>query len=291
MTREVLSTEKYWEKYWGFKQREYSARLVEYDFLRGSAQWAASMVGPWRYAFENYHDYILWNVIYKKFMPKGSFKVLEIGSAPGYHLVRLYKTFGCIPYGVECSARGVEINKSVFKRYGINPDNVIHDDFFSDRFQKEYKDYFNVIISRGFIEDFGDSDAGYVVEKHKDLLRPGGILFAIIPNFRGINYLGLSLFSKELLSEVNFNIMKKENFIKIFDERRWNVLYCGYYGTFNCGDRFSPRQDFLMKFVLMFCNGMQKALNVIFRVLLKDKGAETSIFSPYLVFVGTKRQP
>ena len=290
MTRGILAEQDYWETYWRFKSGDYSARLVGKDSSAGPLGRVNFIDTVKAYAQENYHDYLFWNVVYKKFMPGGGkIKVLEIGSAPGYHLVRLNRVFGCVPYGVENSDRGVEINREVFRAHGIRPDNVIHEDFFSEKFQREYREYFDVIISRGFIEDFGDSDAAGVIEKHKNLLKPGGRLFAAIPNFKGINYIGLALFSRELLKEVNFNIMDMGNFRRIFDDKQWELLYCRYYGTFNCGDRFSPRKDIVMRSVLTLCNGVQKVLNVLFRVLLRDEGAETGIFSPYIVFVGAKR--
>ena len=41
---------------------------------------------------EPYSDYFLWNVIYRKYLrKKAGSKVLEIGSAPGSHLVRLHE--------------------------------------------------------------------------------------------------------------------------------------------------------------------------------------------------------
>ena len=85
----------------------------------------------------NYADYFLWEVIYKKYMPrqKGA-KLLEIGSSPGNNLIRLNRKFGFIPYGIEYSANGVELNKKVFAANGIDTDNVIFADFFSKQIQK-----------------------------------------------------------------------------------------------------------------------------------------------------------
>ena len=123
-------------------------------------------------------------------------KVLEVGSAPGWHLVRLNQTFGFIPYGIEYSESGVELNREVFILHNINPDNVIHADFLSDEFHEQYKGYFDIAISRGFIEHFTDIED--IIEKHINLLTKGGYLIVSIPNLRGANYILTWLFHREL---------------------------------------------------------------------------------------------
>jgi 2-polyprenyl-3-methyl-5-hydroxy-6-metoxy-1,4-benzoquinol methylase len=287
--RQVPEQDSYWEPYWKLKSMDYTARKLRAD--KEGAAGPHGVIGRFFFdhAVQNYHDYIMWNVIYKKFMPKKSgLKILEIGSAPGHHLVRLRKEFGYTPYGVECSARGAEINRQVFREFSVDPDGVICEDFFSEKFQKDNKGKFDIVISRGFIEDFKDADVSGVIDKHLDLLRPGGYLFVVIPNFRGIYGIGLSVLCGELKDEVNFEIMKKENMEKAFSGKNVQTLFCGYFGTFNCGDRYSPRKDAAARALLAVCNGVQRSLNVIFRTILRDRGAESAFLSPYIAFVGVK---
>src|SRR3972149_11227532 len=69
-----------------------------------------------------YSDYVLWNVIFPRHLhPATGGKVLEIGSAPGEFLVRFSRAYGCVPYGVEYSEIGAELNRAVFRRNGIGP--------------------------------------------------------------------------------------------------------------------------------------------------------------------------
>lgn len=50
----------------------------------------------------SYTEHVRWNVIYPRYLPKTpGAKVIEIGSAPGHHLVQLWKVFGYEPFGVE----------------------------------------------------------------------------------------------------------------------------------------------------------------------------------------------
>jgi 2-polyprenyl-3-methyl-5-hydroxy-6-metoxy-1,4-benzoquinol methylase len=68
-------------------------------------------------------------------------KVVEVGSAPGEHLVRLKQRFGLTP-----------------------------------------REAFDVVLSGGFIEHF--TDVAAIVQKHLQLLKPGGRLVVMIPNLK-----------------------------------------------------------------------------------------------------------
>ena len=235
-----------------------------------------------------YAEYIVWDVIYRKYMPKKEgMRVLEIGSAPGDHLVRLSRTFGFIPYGVEYSDIGVELNRKIFSLHNIDPNNVIHTDFFSNEFHEQYNGYFDIVLSRGFIEHFTDIEN--VVEKHINLLAKGGYLVVSIPNSRGVNYILQWIFDREILSKHNIDIMQKKEFSNIFDREDLTTLFCDYYGTFDFG-LFVTKRGSLMHPVRLFCKGLQVILNVVFRVLFKDKGAESRLFSPHLIFIGVKKE-
>ena len=159
-------------------------------------------------------------------------KVLEVGSAPGEHLVRLNKQYGFIPYGIEYSESGNELNREIFASNNIDPDNVIYADFFSDEVHERYKGAFDIVISRGFIEHF--TDVRSVIEKHNNLLAEGGYLLIIsIPNLNGVNYALGRFFHKELIPLHNLSIMRKQEFIELFDNQGLSTLFCDLLGTFN----------------------------------------------------------
>jgi len=292
--KKLLDDENFWELYWDFRIDEYDRKIIEDDekdfpkFIRNRSL-IKKLLGYWS---RNYHDYILWEVIYKKFMPKTKgAKILEIGSAPGGHLVRLSKKWGFVPYGVEHSERGVDLNRKIFTSHNINPENVIHGDLFSDRFQKSYIEHFDIVISRGFVEDFPEADPSSIIKQHVNLLSEGGYLFVTIPNFKGIYSIWARVLDKELLKNANIDIMDKKEFAKLFNEKDLLTMFCNYYGTLNCGDdRFSPSIKFAaMRLLRAFCTFVQRIANVLFRVVLRDKGMESRLFSPYLIFVGCKK--
>jgi len=235
----------------------------------------------------DYRDYLLWDVTYPKFLTTGrGAKVLEVGSAPGYHLLRLRDAFGFEPYGVEYSPNGVELNRRLFRQHGISGDNVIQGDFFSPEFHSKYANWFDIVLSVGFIEHFTDVEG--VVAKHVNVLAPGGRLVVIIPNLRGVNYLLAWVFCKDLIPLHNLSIMRRDKFCKLFPDDVTPQL-CGYFGTFSFGI-FNTRPESKRRYLLMMCDKVQRLLNALFRLLFGARGAESRYFSPYLIFVGVKER-
>lgn len=235
---------------------------------------------------EPYSDYFLWNVIYRKYLcKKAGSRVLEIGSAPGNHLVRLQKELGLMPYGIEYSDSGAELNRRNFQENGIAPGNVIHADFFSEEFLNQYRESFDVVLSRGFIEHF--TDVNGVIDKHLRLLKSGGRIVVIIPNFRGVNGLLLRLFQKNILLLHNTHIMAIAEFARLFEDKKLKKQYCSYYGAFNFG-LFGVRKGSPLRFLLRFCNMLQAPMNILFRLSIGGRAHSNGLFCPYLIYIGEK---
>ncbi|HNA96843.1 MAG TPA: methyltransferase domain-containing protein, partial [Chitinophagaceae bacterium] len=108
-------------------------------------------------------------------------------------MVRLNKTFGYEPYGVEYAEAGANLNREVFRQNGLDPNNVIRADAFSEEFLSRYEGYFDLVISRGFIEHFTEMDK--VINMHLRLLKPGGKLIVTIPKLTGVPNLIFRVFN------------------------------------------------------------------------------------------------
>ena len=257
-------------------------------FLRAVKTRIKSLLGPKFLTYiRSYEDFFLWEVLYSKYLPgQPGLKVLEIGSAPGDHLVRLQERFGFEPYGVEYTKIGVDLNREVFLAHEIDPNNVIHDDFLSEELQQKYEGHFDVVISHGFIEHFTNPEP--IVSKHLNLLRNDGLLVISIPNVRGINYLLGLVFNREVLPMHNLEIMEARGFARLFENQSVIPLFCGYYGIFNFG-LTNTTDNILKQSALAVLMKFQVMLNVIFRLLFAEKGAENPLTSPALIFIGKKR--
>jgi SAM-dependent methyltransferase len=232
--------------------------------------------------FSSYKEYLFWDVLFDHYIPKVSeATALEIGSAPGDFLVRLSERYGYVPYGIEWTQQGAELNRQLFQLHNIDPNNVINADFLSEETQQVYKDRFDLVISNGFVEHFDNPRD--IVNKHLNLLKGGGCLVIIIPNMLGANSL-LRQFHGPTKTAHNFRTMRLEEFIKLFDAKHLNKLFCDYYGTFDVTWTFPVP---VLKTVLGL--SVQPILNLAFRVSLKQKGWESWLFSPHLVYIGIKR--
>ena len=233
-----------------------------------------------------YDDYLLWDVILPKYLPnlKGS-KSVEIGSAPGDYSVQFCKRHGCIPYGVEYSSVGVGINRDVFRQNGFNPDNVIHADFFSDEFLGQHRETFDIVISKGFIEHF--EEVKPVVDRHMQLIKPGGYLIVTVPNLRGVNYWLGRLFDEGAIPRHNISIMRKAVYQRLFDNKNLETLFCDYYGAFSFY-LFTAGRSVVKRHLLGACHRLQPILNLGMRTIFGSKGPETPAFSPFLLYIGRK---
>jgi SAM-dependent methyltransferase len=250
---------------------------------RALKRWLGGRLLDW---MSSYDDHQIWNVLYPRHMPHPGSAVVEIGSAPGEHLARLSETFGLVPYGIEYSDSGVEVNRAVFAARGLDAANVIPMDFFSEECLLRYRETFDVVVSRGFIEHF--VDPALVVDRHLDLLKPGGLLIVTIPNLRGINHSLTHFFHRELIPMHNLKIMSKPAFLQLFDTARVRPLTCGYIGTFSFY-LFNVKEGSRLAPLLRACMKLQTVLNVLFRLFLGSRGAENRFTSPQLFFAGIKR--
>lgn len=238
----------------------------------------------------DYSNYLEWESLYQSYLPKvKGLKIIEIGSAPGTNLVRLHQTFGYEPYGVEYSETGANLNREVFSQHGLDPNHVIRADTFSESFLSRYEGYFDLVISRGFIEHFTEMEK--VIDIHLRLLKPGGHLIVTIPRLTGVPHLLFRFFNPMQIPMHNLSIMNRKTFASLFRREAIKELYCDYYGTFKvsvCGTAQPGGGKAALMSALL--KG-QLLLNMLFRLVFGKRGAESYWFSPYLIYIGTKTRP
>jgi SAM-dependent methyltransferase len=238
----------------------------------------------------DYSNYLLWEIILGAYLPKNAaLKALEIGSAPGYHLLRMKKLFGYAPYGVEYTDAGAQMNRALFAKHGIDPAQLINADAFSESFQEQHRETFDVVTSFGFVEHF--DDVRTVIKHHLDLLKVGGSLVVQIPRIAGLNYLIARSLNRESLAMHNLNIMQKDVFQNLFAGLPLETQFCDYAGTAKLILCLPHNRTGCLGFLTNAIKNVQIVLNLLLRWLFKDKGFESNFFSPYLVFVGRKAAP
>ena len=107
--------------------------------------------------------------------------VLEVGCANSFWLPHLGRQPGVIAYGLDYSSHGCFQARNQLERQQV-PANVFCGDFFD--LAKTEQSRFDLIISFGFIEHFSEPSAA--LDSMRRLLRPGGFVFATVPNISGI---------------------------------------------------------------------------------------------------------
>lgn len=234
----------------------------------------------------DYSNFVMWETLMPKFLPKNeNLKIIEVGCAPGKYLINFNKKFGYEPYGIEYSEKGVEITKENFIKAGLNPENIIQRDFFDPNFESEYKEKFDLVFSRGFIEHYDDVKS--VVEKHLNLVKSGGFVVISIPNLSGLNNLLARFFNIDSYRLHNTSIMRKDVFADLFDTKKIEKIYCDYVGIFSFGlfNTNSRWKIFLHKILIT----IQRPIDYLVRLFVSSNILKNQYLSPYLLFIGRKR--
>lgn len=270
MTLEKLSEKNHWESINAPVNKELKAEKKPKKLFR---------IFTYSYSF-----HLLWDVFLPKYIKTDSnSKVLEVGSAPGKNLMLWHRHFSHIPYGVEYTDAGIEVNRKLFAANNIEPENIIKADFLSDEFLNENAGKFDFVYSMGFIEHFNNPEQ--IVENHLKILKPGGILFISVPNLKGLYNFTLKIFYPEILKIHNLEIMELKEYKKLFEvQKNLELLHCGYLGTIDLNVLQFGKFRLLNKIAHYF----QMILNFTCKILFAKKGFESRFASPYLVYVGRK---
>ena len=274
-----LTSKEYWSKY-----------LVGFDLLASYGKFdntEPKHQSKFREYTRSYENYLRGRLLDRYFQYDESRSIVEVGSAPGGNLVNFHHKYGYKTFGIEYTDDGAEINRLTFKKSGIPPENVLQNDFMDTEFIDKFHDVFDIVVSFGFLEHFTNPEE--VVNHHIDILKPGGLLYVTIPNFRYLNYVLKVFFGSEFISTHNLNLMDVEVFKKCFSHKDIEVLECGYFGGFQFTQPTCTKP--WKRIIEKIMGKLQLFINLFFRVFFKDKGWESRYFSSHLMYIGRKRLP
>lgn len=229
------------------------------------------------------YDIFLCDTILSKYLPSNKenrekIKICEIGCGDGKLLKKIADDFNYQPFGIEYSAEAIK----KAEKTGVK---VIKGNVFSKDLLNKYKEYFDIVYSYGFIEHIIPPEKA--VEAHLQLLKKGGYFFVQIPRLKGFNYLKAKIFRPDLLPLHNLKIMEEEALGLLCKKENVEELFCKNYGTFKL--RLPLAQKNIRWYVLKVICGLEYFLNPICRLIFKDKGFETRLFSPCVMFIGRKK--
>ncbi len=234
---------------------------------------------------QSYPDYIFQKIL-KQYLPKNpGFNAIEIGCAPGKNLIMLNKLFLYQPFGVEYSSTGTEQTRRLFEKHNFNPANVIHTDFFDNKFQTQYRETFEIVISRGFIEHFDDPQEA--IEAHLNLLKPGGYLICTIPNLKGFAWPILAILGRDILRAHNKRIMNLKNFKALFAKPNLEIQFARRFGVFQLYGMSIRHENSVRGKIVRLLDRTENILNHILFALLRGKAIETPL-SPHFGIIAKK---
>jgi 2-polyprenyl-3-methyl-5-hydroxy-6-metoxy-1,4-benzoquinol methylase len=107
-------------------------------------------------------------------------RYIEIGCAPGKMLAWVASVLKAEAAGLDYSEPGIAQCRALFDALGLKV-NLYHDDFFNHHLPSAS---FDVVTSFGVIEHFDNVRS--VVQKHLDLVKPGGVALIGVPNYGGV---------------------------------------------------------------------------------------------------------
>lgn len=200
---------------------------------------------PWKVT-ETQFSHIL-----EKYLPvNDKFSCVEIGAYPGTNLCYMAKRFKYYPVAIEFSEHCDHIEK-LLRFNGIEKFKVLNQDFFEPVDIK-----FDVVTSFGFIEHFENYEE--VIDRHVQLLRPGGYLVVSCPyldNFQGklreLVYTEEKL--RQVLSSHNLKVMNIDEIKRVLS--KYDMEIC--LADFIMGNKiwFDPNADYIkpgMKWLVQY---------------------------------------
>jgi SAM-dependent methyltransferase len=199
---------------------------------------------------------------------------------------RLARILGATPYGIEFTNSGANVNRLFFQKLGYPAENVIQGDFFDDKLIANHLGKFDVVMSNGFVEHFGNPHD--VVARHLSLLKPGGILIVAIPNLRG----AFSLYGRWTVPGYkrihNLDLMKFDQFKAANTHAGLETLECKYCGTLHINVDPIPTKG-LGKLILKMWMMFEAVIHRLRRMITPKMHFNSAAFSPYIVYIGKKK--
>jgi SAM-dependent methyltransferase len=213
---------------------------------------------------------------------KGARSAVEIGSAPGQNLIELAKGLQVTPFGIEYTEEGARVNRKLFERNGISPDNVLCEDFFSPALDA-LRGTFDIALSLGFVEHF--DDPLMVIKRQIDLCRAGGYAVIIIPNLQGLYYWWNKFFNPRVIETHNIAMMRDNIFFKMCEGiGNFQIVLRGFVGAFDYG-LLTHRGQFIARAGITLLRRVAPATQALDRHVLAKLGLG---HQPYIVVVGKK---
>ena len=216
-------------------------------------------------------NYVFGNILAKLIAEKNVKNAIELGGFPGYYATYLKKyehlDTTLFDYYIHQELINQLLEKNGLKSGDIN---IIEADLFNYKPEKLY----DMVLSFGLIEHFNDTKA--IIETHLQFLKPGGVLFITLPNFKSVNGWVQRNFDKENYDKHNINSMDLQLLTDSCKQLGLKEVEAYYHGRFTVWLENKSERTGLTK-------ALVKAIWVAGKVFTKIVPVESKALSPYIV--------
>jgi SAM-dependent methyltransferase len=251
-----LASQAFWERNWASKKRpgQYNPRNYSHRrfdaFFRRHLQGAAGRM------------------------------MIEVGCAQSSWLPYFHLAYGCRIVGIDYSPTGCRMAMQLLDEAGV-PGDIRQRDLFDDN--RDLEGTADYLFSLGFIEHFEDTVG--VLARMGRLLKPGGEILTVVPNFVG--------WTGRVLQAVNPEVYRMHILLDLPDVERvhcdagFTTVEAGYFGSIASEVVKYPLPTPLRLRVLRkILKKITKACWLLFRAT--GHHPETRRFSPYIAYVGIR---
>jgi cyclopropane fatty-acyl-phospholipid synthase-like methyltransferase len=246
-----LTTKAYWSGYW-------------------DRAWL-----PARIDLKSNYSYRILDRVLRRHLGRGQ-ALFEIGCAPGAWQDYFHRRYGHVADGIEYSKKGYELAIRNQRLLGFKGQ-IKHGDIFDYRTSRRY----DVVFSFGFIEHF--TCPSLAIREHARLLRKGGRLVVVVPNIKKAFYGPL----EKLLNPKSYRgyiHISRETLGRLMQNQGFRCRFLGYAGVFNLGLINTQGSSMPVGKIFGWAN---RLANLVLSISRPHR--ESGTFSPYIVYIGTKK--
>lgn len=221
-------------------------------------------------------NYIFGDILGDLIAKKNLKTAIELGGFPGYYAIYLKKyqqlDTTLFDYFIHEGLINQLLEKNELKPGDIN---IIEADLFEYKTEKLY----GLVLSFGLIEHFNDTKA--IIQTHLQFLKPGGVLFITLPNFKSVNGWVQKNFDRENYDKHNINSMDPPLLAAYCKELGLKEVESYYHGKFSVWLENKAEQSGIAKLLV-------KTIWFAGKIATKIVPVESKSLSPYIVLKAVK---
>ncbi|HVW94744.1 MAG TPA: methyltransferase domain-containing protein [Mucilaginibacter sp.] len=221
-------------------------------------------------------NYVFGDILAKLIAEKGIRNAIELGGFPGYYATYL-KKYQHLETTLFDYYIHHELIGQLLQTNGLEPNDIqiIEADLFNYQPEKLY----DMVLSFGLIEHFNDTKA--IIETHLQFLKPGGVLFVTLPNFRSVNGWVQRKFDRENYDKHNINSMDLDLLKDCCQQLGLKEIEAYYHGRFTVWLENKTTAGF-------FARTIVKTIWWAGKIATKIVPVESKTLSPYIVVKAVK---